>query len=352
MKRLLISLLVLLGVLMVGCSKDDGGTNPPPPPASPRLVVDTTVAAPSMTAVDDAVWNLVDSVNIEIGGDAANYGSDPDLGKINVTMKAITRDGKLYIYARWNDDYANLRGNYIMKTNNEQDPWAHITYAEAKGGEDKFFILFDNGDNGTEKANCATMCHGTSMTTSTDSGNVDVWNWKSTTTAPGRLAEDEWWSHDTAKSDVEPYALNLYIDNWYPYHVTGGGLRPWKMHSADTAFHGAVLYTEDAIEYKSTKEWQLGYIMPGYVIDTTVYYSSYRSANSRWDVITASRYDSISVSSTWTVVFMRNLYTGNDDDAMLSVIDSVQIAVAAADNHTTDAYQHSGSKPFYLILKP
>ncbi len=66
-------------------------------------------------------------------------------------------------------------------------------------GEDKFFILFDAGDNGTEKANCATMCHATDMTT-TGGGHVDVWNWKSTTTAPARLADDEWMSGDSANS--------------------------------------------------------------------------------------------------------------------------------------------------------
>ncbi len=69
MKKSIFLLFGLLALLIIGCSSDDdNGTTPeepPPPPA--RVIVDTTATAPTMSAVDEATWNNVDSTLITIG---------------------------------------------------------------------------------------------------------------------------------------------------------------------------------------------------------------------------------------------------------------------------------------------
>ncbi len=57
--------------------------------------------------------------------------------------------------------------------------------------------------------------------------------------------------------------------------------------------------------------WKTGAIVSGYLIDSTIYDSADRSASSRWDVRTASKYDSVSTPHTWSVVFARSFFTGN-----------------------------------------
>lgn len=351
MRKLLTPLIALSLLYFSGCSKKSTEPNPPPTP-SPRLIVDTVSVAPNMDSVDTPVWNLVDSVQVEIGGEQSTYGYDTDIGKIDVTLKAIKKAGTLFIYARWKDNIANLWGSYIRQTA-QFGIWEHVT----SEGEDKFFVLFDAGDNGTEKANCATMCHSTSMST-TGGGHADVWNWKSTSTDPGRLADDEWLSSTSLAFDAIYPGMYAYQSNWRPDQGEPYAPEtPLMMHKTDTAFHGSVLYKEDAVIFRVDRAWKVpGDTMPGYIIDSTIHSITDGSAGSRWDVRVVSRHDNISTPHTWTVVFSRALYTGNNDDADLSGLDSVQVTIAAASDQSSDmtnySWQHSGSKPFYIILKP
>jgi hypothetical protein len=346
MKKLLVLTAVLTASAFIGCGDDDKGTTPTPTPADPRLIVNTTAATPSMDSVDFPVWNQVtDSALVEIGA-SSTYGID-DVAADTVVMKAIKKGDSVYIYARWKDNKANLWGNFLRKKSATYE-WERIIYAAYQGGEDKFFIMFDGGNNGTEKANCAAMCHTTYMQPTV--GDVDVWNWKSSSTNYAKLADDEWWTADSGCADDKTWPnMEAYYTNW-----VSGPQMPANMHKDDTAFHGAILYRSDAVVFNKDKPWQTGDLMPGYVIDSTVYSSPARYNSSLWDVRTISKYDSSSAPYTWTVVFSRRLYTGNDDDVDLSLPDSIQISVAAASNYTeeSDGWNHSGSKPFYLILKP
>jgi len=354
MKKLLVPFIVLSLLSFTGCSKKTTEPTPPPTPA-PRLIVDTVSVAPNMDSVDTPVWSLVDSALVEIGGEPATYGFDPSLGKIDVTLKAIRNNDTLYIYAKWKDANADLWGNYIQHTAN-YGTWVQNT----SEGEDKFFVFFDTGNNGSEKANCASMCHATEMKASAG-GHVDIWNWKSTTTAPAKLCEDQWMRGDSGM------VLDAIYPNFYAYksnwRADYGGLNweePLMMHKSDTAFHSPFLFKEDAVVYKLQVGWKTLAIVPGYYIDSTIYDSPDRSASSRWDILSASRFDSLSTPHTWTVVFARALNTGRlDDDARFDNVDSVQVTIAAADGQVPYQlpdliyeWQHSGSKPFYIILKP
>ncbi len=339
---------------MAGCSGNKT-TNPPPvntPPA--RLVADTTVTAPSMTNVNDPIWNQVDSVRIRIGalpGFPTFYDGAIDTA---VVLKAIKKNGNLFLLARWGDGAANLWGNYIIK---EDSGLGYGSYNFAWNqnefeGEDKIAFLFDAGDNGTQRADCAAMCHVDSMSAST--GHADVWEWKSSTTFPTKLADDLWMTTAGLFADTRVVNTYSYRNNW------GGSttLAPNAMNKDSSSFTGPFLYIPDTTEMDygtpshPIRWWPIGYKMPGWILDTTIYYSPTRTNSSIYDVVTIAKHDSVNTPHTWTVVFERALNTTHADDVDMSALDSIQVSLMAASNHSVALDPaHSGSKPFYIILK-
>ncbi|UCD95614.1 MAG: hypothetical protein JSU69_06065 [Candidatus Zixiibacteriota bacterium] len=349
MRKLFILLFAALALVLVGCGgDDDGGTNGNGVVDKPvRLVVDTLAAKPSLTDVNEAVWFEVDSVEVEIGGDPANYGRNANLGEQDAVMKAIKQDDTLYIWVRWRDASSNLWADRFAATG-ITGSWTQDTAF----GEDKFLILFDAQNNGEEGADCATMCHATEHKT-TGGGNADVWKWMSTKTNPAFLAEDEWWNGTGRGEDntaINTYAHRSNLDNFAG--------RPRFAHVDDTLFEGPFLYTSDTVTLSITFPWPAGYALPGYYIDSTIYNSPDRGQSSMWDVLAIAEHDStVAIAErTWTVVFARALNTNHADDVNLAVLDSVQVTVAATHNDNPDDPdiwdEHSGSKPFWIILKP
>jgi hypothetical protein len=227
--------------------------------------------------------------------------------------------------------------------------WDHRTTF----GQDMFFLIFDAQDNGTEMANCATMCHSTGMKT-TGGGHADAWKWMAAISPYAYLAEDLWISASSSDSDA--------TINYYFYRDNEQYLLPWKMNK-DTLQPASVLYWGDAVDFANDAIlnplgyfWPDGFIIPGYVIDSSIWHSTTRNDNSMNNVRAMSSFNSS--SNTWTVVFSRALNTGKNDDVDLSVLDSVQVTLAATDDHPAVVYYpatkpaHSGSAPFWLILKP
>ncbi len=226
--------------------------------------------------------------------------------------------------------------------------------ADAGGGEDALMIIFDAGDNGDEKADCASMCHAVAYgMATTGGGHVDAWCWKSAKIAPAHLAEDQWWG-GTGNFLDPPASINPQR----PYEANWSDLfdRPIWMHEDDTTFKGPYLYVEDAIEFDGNPYigWDSasGYKMPGHLIDTNIY--SLSSRDDRWNVLAASDYDSISVPHYWTVVLSRTLAPASSSDVDLQDLDSIQISLAVSSDHTygedPQFRDHSGAVPFYIIF--
>ncbi|MEW5923884.1 MAG: ethylbenzene dehydrogenase-related protein [Candidatus Zixiibacteriota bacterium] len=342
MKKAAIPFLIILLTLFIACGGDDNGTDGNGTPTVTRLVADT-LAQPSMTDVNVG-WSGVDSAMVEIGGSTI-YGINPNLGKQNMILKAIVKNNILYIRAKWHDANANIWGNYIRRTNLEGN-FEQNTYE----GEDKLLFLFDAQNNGTEKADCASMCHVTEHYT-TGGGNADAWKWLATKTSPGWMGEDEWWNNSDRLLDARQPNMYVYRENW-----NSQTKHPYWMHTDGPDFTEPFLYLEDTATFNPLNPgWATGDRIPGYAIDSTIYKSGARTLSSVWDIAAISHFDSSGevTSWSWTVVMARALNTGHADDVNLSSLDSVQIAVAATNNDAVDATTaHSGSKPFYLILKP
>jgi len=350
MYRLLIISILSIIVIFAGCGGDSGGGSDPEPEAPPhRLVVDT-LANPTFTDVDEAVWLALDSPSVAnvVAGEDVLYGRNSTLGIKTVELSAIKTNDTLYIRAKWNDASANLMGGAINKLSYSTS-WGYDTYS----GEDKFLMIFAK-EGATNGADCSQMCHVTEHKTAIDT--IDVWKWLSARTNPANLAEDGIWNVLENKGDSRiglTTTDNVYVRNW-----NSGQIRPYYMHPDTTDFAGNFLYNEDTTEFESSYDWATGYKMPGYIIDSAYYNNS--DPVSAWDVRAISEFDSTGAVSSynWTVVFRRALNTGNLDDFDFTNLDSVRVAIAITHNDYTGMFSgapiipHSGSKPFWLILKP
>jgi len=345
-----ITAVLIFMAFIAGCGGDsDNGITPPPPPPPPVYVaVNTTANAPDLNSIDNTVWDTVDSSDILVGAYPSTYGIDARLGMQNVVLKAIKKNDMLYLYARWgNDSKANRDGN---KLDMGATDWSHLT----SFGEDKLMFLFDAGNNGTEKANCATMCHASApIHKTTGGGKADVWLWKSSTTAPAYLGEDQWWSDLGIASDnlTTPTTDSVYFDNWNNPGMEFGF--PRYKHTTDEAFTDTILYVDDTVAFVTSELFPSDYFMPGWVIDST--YHDEATRESRWDILSYSEHDP--VEDTWEVVLARELNTGQLDDVDMSAVDTIQVTLGI--NHDHPCYStgdinnnHSGSLPFYIILNP
>jgi len=354
MKKYIIFSVFFLALVLAGCG-DDNGTNGDDNGTEkiPRLVVDTMATAPTLSDANEAVWFTVDSVLVEIGGDPANYGQNISLQKQNAVMRAIKKSDTIYIWVRWHDPSgADLWANYIRKPDSSSSLWEHVTTE----GQDMFFILFDNQDNGTEGADCATMCHPGEGMKTTGGGMADAWRWMSTCTMPGKMADDIWWDGATPSTDTADATINKYV-----FRDNDDGNRPRYVHEDTMLYTGVFLYIEDTLKYNPLEptRWPTGHRIPGFVTDSSIYGAPDRNDNSRNNVRAIAIFDSTGSSTgwTWTVAFARALNTGYNDDVDLSTLDSVQVTVAATNDHPQETFggpkpAHSGSKPFYIILKP
>jgi len=325
MKKLIWPLLALLAIWGASCSSDDNGTNGGDGDSTTvvRLVADNQAVKPSMTNANDPVWFTVDSAEVEIGGTAV-YGINPNLGKQDVTLRAIKASDTLYLWAKWHDATANIWGGYIRKSPLEYN-WDSATFTY----DDQFFVLLDKDNDGVL------------------TGPMDVWNWLSTKTAPGFMAQDENWDGLTHSLDAAQPNMYVYRRNWLNFEQ-----KPKWMHTDSSEYTAPVLYLEDTTEIDILMDWPTGFKLPGYATDSTIHSSPDRGLSSLHDVTSISKYDSTGADQTnytWTVVFARALNTTHVDDVNLAGLDSIQVRIEATHNGSDD---HSGSAPFYIILNP
>ena len=350
MRKLLVPAILAVTLIFAVCSKndDDGGTTPVEPPPEPaRVVVDTLAAAPTLSSVNEATWSNVDSFMVRIGHDANTYGKNNSLGEQDLVMKAILNSDTLYLWLRWHDPSgADTLANRFKKMA-LPNIWDYLNLI----GQDMLFIIFDAQDNGTEMADCATMCHADGMKT-TGGGHADVWKWMATASVPARMAIDKWLSGTGSAADATINDYAIRDNNNY-------GVPQW-MHEDSVEIEVPVLYWDKAVTFKndallSDTTWPENYIMPGYVIDSTLFYlDTSRSLN---DVRSIAEYNP--TAHDWTVVFARPLNSGHIyDDVNMAGMDSIQLSLAATSNHPDSVIApqtkpaHSGSEPFWMILKP
>jgi len=323
MKRLVQLAIVFALVVWAGCSSNNNGPTGPGPTPPVRVVANTSVAAPTLSSADEAVWNSVTKVAVDISPSnppkilPPTSLSAPD----SVTVQAISDGTDLYLRISYRNDSLNLLKNYnyiigdSTNVNFDSSTFSH---------EDQLYVMFAGLPNSA----------------------WDVWNWRSLETAPAKLAEGYIFRNDSLIRDTggQEVALRNALT----------GARPQWVHNTGPAYHGEILYIEDTSNIAPflTSTWTGGQIVPGYVIDTAVggrVQIGQPYASSRWDIFSVYSYNS--TTDRLAVVMKSRLTSTYADD--LDLVDSVKIKVGVFDDQsdfTLSGSRRGFTKEFWLIL--
>lgn len=366
--------LVLIAVGLMSCSSSDpvvetGGKN--------EVTVKYVSTAPDTAEIiNDDVWDGVSVASIRVGLDPLY--TDQFGAKI-VRTQAVSDNEYVYLKLNWGDDTQSDRPGY-WSYHETGDIWTQnwkqiitsivdttydttyippsdtlvdtnvVTIKDTTGieeinllnprweKEDNFAIIWDNGSNGTEGANCATMCHEVASLDTmylTGGGDVDVWVWRAGRTDPLGLADDMYWSQDLEFDDFSQNHSSWQRNARSQQEETD----PKWSHVDGHDYHGKFLYAADTVtlDFATLVNWREGDGIPGYVLDRDLKPSE-SAKTSRYDVKAKSEYDPITKS--WTVVLWRKLDTGNNDDFVFEQGKQYKMSFAVMD-HTVNA--HSGS---------
>jgi len=332
MKRFIGLALPLFVCLWSACGSDDNPSGPDPTPAV-RVVATTPSSAPSLTNVDDAAWNGISWTAVAISPlnspkvAVAKPATLPD----SVQIQAITFSDSLYLRLRWSDPSHDIwRDRYIVDSIAAGIArFSHDCCEDnAVNREDQLFVMF---------AGLA-------------GSGYDVWNWRSLTTGPGFLAEGKTYLGGVLASDSIETSIGPAISH---SPQTPGSTYPTYMHPDSTDFNGYLLYNVPAPPHVLVGlGWTPGQIIPGWLIDSTIYGRSAAIRGSRWDIRAAGGYDS--ANTRYTVMMCRPMNTGYTDDLDLSTLDSVSVKGGVLDNKIDvlvgDATRRGFTEEFWLIF--
>ncbi len=310
--------------LLIGGCGDDDTTSPPEPVTS--LVSASVTTPPTLDGVgNDAAWNNADAFVINVGT-SSTYANA--FGPVDVTTKSVHTATDVYILVSWTDPSGT--------ENVDKNQWTYGTSGwEQNGNEDRAFLMFDAGDNGTEGANCATMCHIPVMYT-TGGGHVDVWHWKSARSAPVGCADDKWWDDQGRGSDSK--TVGAYSDNIQT--LADSSVVPLYSGPVSADGHFIIVPTGEtpALYCTPFDTTSTTGVIPGYILDEN------RDGSRFADVEAASSYN----SGVWTVEFKRALDTGNADDVAFVAGNTLEFSIAITDN---SGGSHSGAAVFDFTIE-
>ncbi len=349
MRKLLASILILSIGLLWGCggsdsgTGDDGGGTPPV-----RLLVNTSVAAPTMSSPDETVWNSVDSVMVAVS--AANTPKVVPGAKIaavpsEVKVQAIAKNDTLYVRLRWADPtfsaYPHL--NTVTTT-------SPLTFSrDVTAQEDQAFVMFESAVD-----------------------TFDVWGWQVLRTGGLGLGMGYTYADGALTPDAAGTAsLEIPVPNNEP-----GFTAPIYMSGDTSEFNGYILYLPpsgntvlftdpmrvdttdvggqlviDTISYGQSTGWTVGQKLPGYVLDSSVV-AAWRTDANRGSILDIRTTDNYS-GGIYSLVMKRAMNTGYADDMDLSAADSVRVVVGLFDDQdsfTTGGTHRGFSIPFWVIF--
>ncbi|MGB5873782.1 MAG: ethylbenzene dehydrogenase-related protein [Bacteroidota bacterium] len=236
--------------------------------------------------------------------------SNPLVTQAGVTLNAMADGQFLYVSASWEDSTESIPKNQ----------WAFDGSSWSQSGnEDRIGFIWDMGLNGTDGANCATMCHVPLMHTNV--GNVDVWHWKAARGNAIGFADDKYFDNilgGDGGRHGDP-GTSAYMDNnpmgsGFPSFMAVGdpGINPDFLAadaSALSAFdpYGTVAAHTVAVAtpFDSTASFSAGNVIPGYLHRVP--------AGDRASVQSAGKYD----NGTWSVEFKKPYAGGSFDFAVV-----------------------------------
>ncbi len=248
---------------------------------------------------------------------------------LGVKLNAVADGQYLYVVAQWSDateSVAKKRWTYNGTS------WAQ------SGNEDRLGIIWDMGQNGTDGASCATMCHGDGLMY-TNGGKADEWHWKAARSNALGYVDDKYVDATNQHGDdgQSSYSDNPDNGSGQPTFMAVGDpsanvdflLKDADALNAYNPF-GTVNETSDiAIPFDPNASWSTDNHVPGYVLRIP--------QGDRASVQSAGRYE----NGMWTVEF-RKPYAGTDDDFEVVPGSSVEFSHETFDNqggtHPNDGF--------------
>ncbi|HWR82133.1 MAG TPA: ethylbenzene dehydrogenase-related protein [Candidatus Deferrimicrobium sp.] len=362
MQKIIPILAILPLALWMACGGDDKGTNGTNGTKPVRVIADTTVAAPTLSSADEAVWTSVASYKVPVA-----QGNAPKLstGKATavppeIQVQSIKKTGNLYLRVRWADPTFDAfpdhyRVDSIRFVLNGPDELRSSHRVCPIACEDQAFVLFD-GLTG---------------------GGYDVWQWSVLSTGAGGLGKGNTFVTNLSAdakgtaADTSPVTANDQI-GWWPtyahedtsefngYILHWADVVHWSNDTLDTMFDTTVISPSETIFdtffvfFYNTAGWDTlnNQKIPGWIVDSGFASQPDDSLGSRWDIRTVSTYDSTVFQ--YRVVFSGKLNTGYPDDLDLSTKDSVKVKVGVYDNQAefeTASNKRGFSNEFWIILK-
>jgi hypothetical protein len=353
----------VLGLMAAGC-EDPGPYGQVESISFGRVVVHASATEPSMDNTLDPIWNDAKTTAI-FASDSAFANGDTLIDSLPIYIKAIKTSEYLYLRVKWGEDVYVSNRSYSVWPNamvyhitvvSETDTsryWTrqgkqiiytdtlHVDSVIYWHDQDRFAVMWNMGDNGSQAADCRSMCHAPADTTpsgdrmyTTGGGHADVWQWEAGTTDPVLLAQDEFWSADGR--GVDAFAQPIYDVNFDTLLSL-----PLSMNAEESQRFKPFLHLDDAVPFDSAYSWKNLDSIPGYVVNDN-------ASGSIADVKALSSYSLMNAS--WMVLMRRQLTTGNLDDLDLGAVDpgdSVMVTMAFMNN--SNSVEH-GTRPFYIIL--
>jgi len=361
MKKLIpISAVLLLG-LWIGCGDDE--PNGPEEPTAVRVIADTTVSAPTLSSADEQVWASVYSFRVGVSQGNRPKLRPPEAAAIplDIYVQAIKKADNLYLRLQWSDTSFNAYPNrFKVKAVYTGGLLPYVEFenelVSAPPDEDQIFVMFD----GLPK------------------GGFDVWNWRVLTTGGAGLGKGYSYTdtligdmliQDTLIEDaVGTAGDSVAIEN------LAVSQQPTYAHMYTSEFHGYILYVDSAVHreeaidsiwdsqtqdwmlifFPNTTGWDIGQVVPGWLINPSFASLDNVERGSRWDIRAVSVYDSLEYQ--YRVVLCRELNTefSVDEDIDLSAMDSVKVKIGIYDNQDSFGMGSSNrgfSDDFWIILK-
>lgn len=270
-------------------------------------------AAPVAANTNTVTAIKIDSVSLDA---AASYWADapvltvPTVGNSegkpdgsDVSIQAVYDDQNFAMRFEWADEDESISKNLWT--------WDGAAFSKS-GDEDRIQLLWaiENNPDFAAKG-CAAACHNMDpdrekwwMGTDTPDLRYDLWHWKSTRTNLVGQSDDQWVSDLADPADVEsPRRGDAKEGGGYKDNLNEAGDGPAFVHPTDPNAPFIPMGEELAID---TSQLANGAVIPGFLLAPAVGSRGDIAANGVW------------ADGKWTVVLMRPLDTGHDDDVIFT----------------------------------
>lgn len=318
-RNILRTSLLIAGLLLAACGSaatDSGSQAAGAPDANVSDAPGNTLTAVKVDAAsadaDAAYWADAPVLSVATVGSTEGAAGGP-----TVNVQAVYDAQNFALRLEWADSTES-----VLKS-----AWTWNDSAFSKSDdEDRVALAWPIGNNAEfATQGCSVACHNMADTKSewwmgSDSEDVryDAWHWKAARTNPVGQADDKWWSVLADPTDVESSRRSDAKESGgYKDNVNEAKDGPAFMNSEDLS--NLYILTGQEVEIDVTQLTD-GAVVPGYVIAPAIGSRGDITANGTWS------------DGKWTVVLIRPLDTGHDDDVVLTPPKAYPFGLSVFDN--------------------